>query len=319
MIGGVPLLACLLAIFLYIFYADWKVIISKHTDDDIKTLTTYLLLAEIGFAVVVCFSPIPSSAWLIFAVLIASQLAVLTDDKAWLQIKLYKWPLYILGALLIVYAATFLASEIILYQGMYDMQNGPTNHIKARNYARISSYLYPGEYMSSYNYIQQNIYLNGKARAEDSRRQIASYIKSYSSVPAAKWKISDLYDALYSETNNDADLESLIYYRTDELKSNPSASNIALSLAIIYNDNGGTHQAKEVIHNALESPGIDNPRILWTFLAKLEEEDGSNSTTVIADLRTAYLLDTTNIQLKHILVSSRKNPAVAISYVRGVY
>jgi len=281
------------------------------------------LIAELGFVIAVCFSPVPSSAWLVLSVLIASQTAVITREhfwqsSSWLKVNSNKWLYYILGSLIFLYALTLLVAEVALYQGMYSTENGPVNQKQSMFYENLSSHLYPGEFISSYDYIRQFIYLN-KNNSDESRRKIAEYTKLYVSVPAARWQLSDLYDQLYSQTHADEDLKSLIYYRTDELKSNPGVANVALSLATVYNGNGELGKATQIIHSTLEEPGLDHPQTLWVFLAKIENEEGKSPSIVIADLKAAYLSDTTNIQLKHLLEQSKKDPSVATNYVLGVH
>jgi O-antigen ligase len=319
--GGLPSLACLIAVLGYVFYIDWRMVLSKYTDDDAKNLIICLLIAELGFVIAVCFSPVPSSAWIVLSVLIASQTAVISQgnswqEHSWLKVESYRWFYYVLGTFLFLYALAFLVGEVALYQGMYSTVDGPANQKQSMFYENLSRHIYPDEFMSSYDYIRQFIYLN-KNNSDESRRKIAEYAKLYASAPAARWQLSDLYDQLYSQTHADEDLKSLIYYRTDELKSNPGVANVALSLATVYNGNGELEKANQVIHDTLEEPGLDNPQTLWIFLAKIENEEDKSPSTVIADLRAAYLSDTTNLQLKHLLEQSKKDPSVAIKYVLG--
>ena len=275
--GGLPLLGSFLLLLLLPVILALR---SLRKEKDFLPIA--LLCGLVAWAVAASFTPVSIPNFLVLAVLLTGLLPAEGSLKTAFRFKL-KFPLLVLGIILVVLGIIFLIGEYTAYSGRQAYFYG--DYTKAFRLENLALKFNPTNGLF-YIYRAGSSIKSHKPSAE-SEQHILAILKVHSKESRQYVSVSNLYYLLYQESGDSKDLRAAEDYMLKALQFDPLYAERYGKLALYYYVGGQNEKAIQALEAVLSLDQKQFPS--WILLAKIYQDENRREPALYA-LEKAFKL-----------------------------
>jgi O-antigen ligase len=275
--GGIPFALS----FVFLLAASIAAGLWVYSKTDQSTLAAALVSGLLGWMVVVSFNPVTIACWLVAATIIGLlwYLRYSSGDYAATSVnfgKVVTGLMVVSGALFLLYAVTFLTSEILTYQGI--------KYYRYHNYARAEKLLQWGVYTNPNNTAGLTYWAGALIKQQKSPEEadkVITFMTQLHPRSSGIWQSADtLYFMLYKQTNDNRYREKMVYTLEEFLKHDPNFAFTLGHQAYLYFKIDEKQKARQFSYYTL-TRSYDQ-YYTWLLLAELYKESGMRDQMLFA-------------------------------------
>lgn len=291
--SGLPALAVFLVICAFVAWKAFKMTWQKDV------YAWWALAALVGILVSTCFNPVCIPVWVLLALIFSAVTLPETFDYKWTQLATVKC--VVLGVLGIVFAGSFIASDVLTSYGIYAY--------RAKDSLSAEKYLSPAVTLNWFNTSAQLYYIGSQINLEkdfDLQSKRIDRILSLHKYSAGTFRsAADLNYRLFIKTKDEKYKLRMNELYEQALQAEPNSISVlgAAGYAAFKTDQHDL--AMSYLKKQLSFPANESYPYSWLLISKLYFDEG-NKSAGLAAVQTANQILTEPLLIKRFIEAAQQ-------------
>lgn len=291
---GLPFLLVFIIMLSYAIFAGLKVILKER-----DPLAFGLLVGLIGFLVMACFTPVPTTCWLLLSVLLVGLILPSVSQTEFRHSKVFSSLSLVLSGIFIILGAAFVISELLFYRGYVQYLSG--KYAQSLRSVRMASRINPASSMAQL-YIGGNMVRLGSSGAAIDA-QIQKIVAMHPADARSYAWAAGLYFLDYNITTDISRLKLTIENAKRMIALDPYYARRLMQYATYLFANNNLSDSLEVAKYSLSLDSDNTPG--WLMVARIYQLQNRKEPAVWA-LEQAFSRHPEITALKYIVMQAKQ-------------